>query len=93
MKTTAFALSAVGACLAVLLALPAFGDPNSPVGRWQTVDDKTGKVKAVVEVWKENSMLYGKIAELLDPDAATVCDKCSGELKGRPMVACESCGI
>jgi len=40
----------------------------SPVGRWKTVDDATGKVKSVVLIWEANGKLYGKIEKLIDPD-------------------------
>src|SRR5271165_437004 len=41
---------------------------KSPVGRWKTVDDATGKVKSVVTIWEEAGKLYGRIQKLVDPD-------------------------
>ena len=58
---------------------------SSPVGRWKTVDDVTGKVKSVVAIWEENGKLYGRIQKLLDPDPEDpnpTCDDCEGEQKG-----------
>jgi uncharacterized protein (DUF2147 family) len=63
--------------------------PSSPVGRWRTVDDVTGKAKSVVAIWEENGKLYGRVQELLDPDPDDpnpTCDDCEGELKGQPVI-------
>jgi uncharacterized protein (DUF2147 family) len=62
---------------------------NSPVGRWKTVDDVTGKVKSVVVIWEEHSKLYGRIQKLLDPDLHDPnprCVDCTGEQKGQPVI-------
>jgi uncharacterized protein (DUF2147 family) len=62
---------------------------SSPVGRWTTVDDVTGKAKSVVAIWEENGKLYGRVQRLLDPDPGDpnpTCDGCEGELKGKPVI-------
>src|SRR5271154_248817 len=62
---------------------------NSPVGRWKTVDDITGKVKSVVVIWEQNSKLYGRIQRLVDPDPHDPnprCEDCSGDQKGKPVI-------
>jgi uncharacterized protein (DUF2147 family) len=62
---------------------------NSPVGRWKTVDDATGKVKSVVVIWEEHSKLFGRIQKLLDPDVHDPnprCVDCTGEQKGQPVI-------
>ena len=61
----------------------------SPVGRWKTIDDVTGKVKSVVAIWEENGKLYGRVQKLLDPDPKDpnpTCEDCEGELKGKPVI-------
>jgi uncharacterized protein (DUF2147 family) len=61
----------------------------SPVGRWRTVDDATGKVNSVVVVWEQGGKLYGKIEKLVDPepqDPDPRCTRCEGEMKDRPLV-------
>ena len=61
----------------------------SPVGRWKTVDDATGKVKSIVVIWEENSDLYGRIEELVDSDPKEPdprCDRCQGELKNARLI-------
>lgn len=62
---------------------------NSPIGRWKTVDDATGKVKSVVTIWEEAGKLYGRIQNLVDPDPKDPnprCTPCTGEQKGRPVI-------
>ncbi|MDX1906240.1 MAG: DUF2147 domain-containing protein [Bacteroidia bacterium] len=64
----------------LLLCLgPLLGWAQSPIGRWKTIDDVTGKQKSYVEITERNGKLYGKIVQLFrepgeDPDP--VCDKC-----------------
>ena len=71
-------------------ALAAAADPlDTPVGRWKTVDDASGKPKSIVSIWEEGGLLFGKVEEILDPkpdDPDPRCVKCSGELKEQPIV-------
>ncbi|MFC0679156.1 DUF2147 domain-containing protein [Lysobacter korlensis] len=57
---------------------------SSPVGRWKTIDDETGKTMTITEVYSaKNGTLAAKIVEAIDPKAAT-CTECSGAKKGKP---------
>jgi len=80
----------VGASAALFLAALAVwatvAAPLTPIGRWRTVDDKTGKPKAIVQVYLENGKLCGKIEATLQPDAKKVCEVCKDERKGQPIV-------
>ncbi len=69
-----------------LLPVAAFAQ-NSPVGRWKTIDDETGKVKSIVEVTETNGTLQGKVVEILHSDRGPnpVCDKCDGANKNKPV--------
>ena len=79
---------------AVLLALPlvalSFGAfaQNSPVGKWRTIDDKTGKVKSVVEITEAaNGTLQGKVLQVLDSEKGPnpLCDACKGANHNKPI--------
>lgn len=60
---------------------------NSPVGRWKTVDDKTGKVKSIVAISERDGRLFGTIERLFDPPVPhPTCLLCSGSLKDKPLV-------
>jgi len=75
--------------LIALLALPMLAQAqDSPVGRWKTIDDATGKVKSVVEIQQSRDGSYaGRVVEILDtkdgPNPA--CDNCKGALKDKPI--------
>lgn len=61
----------------------------SPVGKWKTVDDRTGKVRSVVAIWEEKGKLYGKIEKLVDLDPKLLnpqCIYCDGDLKDKPVI-------
>jgi uncharacterized protein (DUF2147 family) len=82
----AFSLSA--SAQAVTKSNPALASQlASPVGRWKTVDDSTGKVKSIVAIREENGKLFGTIEELFDPPVPhPTCYLCTGDLKDRPLV-------
>lgn len=76
-----------------LLAQPASAESSSPasspLGRWKTIDDITGKAKSIVLIWEENGKLFGKVQKLLNPDPQNPnprCEDCSGDQKGKPVV-------
>jgi uncharacterized protein (DUF2147 family) len=68
---------------------PAFA-AESPVGKWQTVDEKSGKVTSVVEIYEQNGKLFGKIVALTEPNdkqgKPKVCIACTGTDKDKPIV-------
>jgi uncharacterized protein (DUF2147 family) len=60
---------------------------DSPVGLWETIDDKTGKPTAVVEIFEENAKLFGRIEQVLTRgDQSSVCVACTDDRKNRPIV-------
>jgi uncharacterized protein (DUF2147 family) len=71
-------------CLSAL-ALRAADSAATPAGRWRTVDDKTGKPKAIILLYQEKGLLFGRVETLVDPDAVKICDKCSDERKGQAV--------
>ena len=62
---------------------------TTPVGRWQTVEDATGKIDSVVVLWEEKRQtFYGRIERLVNPDPNDTdprCVRCSGDLKDRNL--------
>ncbi len=80
----------IGKALSVAaLGLLVFGNAfavDSPVGRWQTIDDETGKPKAIVEIKEVGGALQGQIIKLLNPSKPNpTCEKCEGERKDQPI--------
>ena len=79
--------AALGAlCGSLLLATAQAADPNSPAGKWKTIDDKSGKPKSIVQITESNGVLAGKIVELLEGASEKTCSKCEGDLKDKPLV-------
>lgn len=72
----------------VLMWLAGIGNllGQSPEGVWKTIDDETGKAKSWVEIYQHGDKYFGKIIKLLDAATTTVCDKCPGAQKGKPLV-------
>lgn len=49
------------------------------IGKWNTIDDETGKKKSVVEIYEKDGEVFGKIIKLYDrenQDPDPICDKC-----------------
>lgn len=63
---------------------------ESPVGKWNTVDEKSGKVTSAVEIYEQNGKLFGKIMALTEPNdkqgKPKVCIACTGADKNKPIV-------
>ncbi len=59
---------------------------QSVTGLWKTIDDDTGAEKSIVEIYKQDGRIYGKVKEILNKDRAdVVCDRCEGERRGQPV--------
>lgn len=71
----------------------AFGERDlrvpSPIGRWETTDDATGKVDSVVLVEEDKGTLQGIIVKLVSPDPNDPnprCRRCEGDLKDKSLI-------
>ena len=75
----------------LVVALPVLAAEMSPVGLWRTFDEKSGEPKSEVRISDSGGVLSGKVEKLLrkgaDPQA--VCDRCSDDRKGQPLVGLE----
>lgn len=77
-----------------LLGLAGLGLPSSnrlagltPVGRWLTVDDKTGQPRSIVQIWEQDGQFFGRVERSLNPArAGRRCDKCTDERKDQLIV-------
>jgi uncharacterized protein (DUF2147 family) len=73
--------------LLALLPLSAFAQ-NTPVGKWRTIDDHTGKVKSIVEIYSTtDGTLAAKVLQVLNSDKGPnpICDACKGENHNKPI--------
>jgi uncharacterized protein (DUF2147 family) len=61
----------------------------SCVGSWVTIDDATNKKKSIVELFKTDTKLYGKIIKLYPREGRgddPKCVKCTGDKKNKPIL-------
>ena len=77
--------------LTLLLCGLAAQAQMTPVGRWQSVDDKTGEAKAQMQISEQAGQLSGRIEKLLrkEADPQARCTECSDDRKDQPMVGLE----
>ena len=61
---------------------------NSPIGLWKTIDDATGKPRALIRISDKNGELIATFEKgLLPSDSPNdVCEQCTGERKGKPLI-------
>jgi uncharacterized protein (DUF2147 family) len=74
--------------LLLALAAPVFAQ-STPIGRWHSIDDKSGKPKAVIEVFDAGQgRLSARIVELLGErkDPNPMCNACTGARKNKPVI-------
>jgi len=85
MKRFGFLVLAIG-MLSAELAFAA----ESPVDKWNTVDEKNGKVTSQVEIYEQSGKLFGKIVALTEPNdkqgKPKVCSACTGVDKDKPIM-------
>jgi len=59
---------------------------NQIVGRWTTVDDKTGEKRSIVEIYKgTDGLYYGKISKMLVGEAGLLCTECTDADHNQPI--------
>ncbi|HET8897552.1 MAG TPA: DUF2147 domain-containing protein [Rhodanobacteraceae bacterium] len=77
----------VALLMLALLPVASHAATDSPVGTWRTIDDATGKAKAIVEISDNNGSLEGKILKVLQSDTGPhpICDQCEGERHNQPV--------
>lgn len=72
--------------LSLLLCIN-LGTSQNVLGKWKTVDDKTGTEKSIVEIYEKDGKIFGKVVEILRKDRKNVkCEDCKGEDKNQPVL-------
>jgi uncharacterized protein (DUF2147 family) len=71
----------------MLLFTTAQGQNPSVLGKWKCIDDATGKVLGVVQIYEDEGEIFGKVIEILNPKHRDkLCNDCTGEDKGQPIL-------
>jgi uncharacterized protein (DUF2147 family) len=88
-------ITLVGAAGLAWSQAKSVGEPEggalTPVGVWKTIDDKTKTERAQIRLSEKDGVITGVIEALLAPDADrnAVCDKCTDDRAGKPMIGLE----
>lgn len=79
-----------GLVLSLITSLSFATNTDPLVGKWKTIDDRTGYSRADVEIKKKADGTYeGIIVETRNipgADKMGICSNCPGQLKGKPFV-------
>jgi uncharacterized protein (DUF2147 family) len=79
--------------LLALLTISWMGVGQTIAGKWKTIDDETGKVKSIVEIYQKDGKYYGKIVQLLNRPANEpkdpVCIPCKDHRKNQKVIGME----
>lgn len=63
---------------------------HSPIGDWKTIDDATGQVKSIVQIYStSNQTLSGKVIKIFPKageDQNKICDACKGNKHNQKIV-------
>lgn len=75
--------------LLVLLSIPICMT-GQVTGKWTTIDENTGAARSIIEIYKKNDAVFGKIIKVLDPaKEGELCDKCKGDEYNQPIIGLE----
>jgi uncharacterized protein (DUF2147 family) len=75
---------AAGLLAAAMLAHAA--DTDSPVGRWQTYDDRTNQPRGMVRIYDQDGKLFGRVERAADKKGdGAVCTACTDDRRGQPI--------
>lgn len=56
-------------------------------GDWNNIDEETGEINSVINIYKENDQYFGKIVHIVKPEnRGNLCTKCKGDLKDKPIL-------
>lgn len=59
-------------------------------GKWKTIDDQSGEVKSIVEIYEKGGKFYGKVLEIMNKARKDAkCEKCDGNKKNKPVLGLE----
>jgi uncharacterized protein (DUF2147 family) len=75
--------AAMSSCAAAIAAAP---DIDSPIGRWQTYDDRTNQPRGMVLIYEQEGKLFGRIERRPEKrDPTDLCTACGDERKNQPI--------
>lgn len=80
----------ISVLILLFLCSTCFCAAQTVFGKWKTIDDRTGKPKGVIHIYEKEGMMYGYVEKILEKGKEnSLCIKCDGELKDKPVVGME----
>lgn len=71
-------------CIFSLLGFSATA--QSIQGKWKIFNKHTGQVRSIIEVFKKDQKIYGKVLHIMDPeDQDNLCTECKGKDKNQKI--------
>lgn len=77
------------ALIGALMSSTVLADNSSAEGLWKSIDDNSGKPRALIRIVEENGTLRGTIQEVFPQpgkEQHSTCKECEGENKDAPIV-------
>jgi uncharacterized protein (DUF2147 family) len=77
---------------AITLTISGFATAQmSPVGTWNSIDDKTKELKSEILITEAAGVISGKVTKLLrkEADQNGVCKECTDDRKDKPLIGLE----
>ena len=59
------------------------------VGTWVAYDDKTEMATSHIQIYEKDGLFYGQVVAMLRDDPSSLCTKCTGHLKNKPIMKME----
>jgi uncharacterized protein (DUF2147 family) len=77
----------LGVIILVLFSMNFYAQSRGVIGKWNTIDEVTGKAMSVVEIFENNNKIYGKVIDILNPkNRNNTCKDCPGEDQNKPIL-------
>ncbi|MBR4372860.1 MAG: DUF2147 domain-containing protein [Treponema sp.] len=70
---------------ALLVSVTSVFAVDPSVGLWKSIDDKTGKITAIWNIYEKNNMLFGTIAAVVDNPQDVIASACKKSYKDFPV--------
>lgn len=70
----------------LFLVICSLLNAQSIIGEWETFDDESGEKLSIVEIYKKGDLYYGKINHLFEDPLDSICVKCEGDKKNKPII-------
>ncbi|MBN9331651.1 MAG: hypothetical protein ABT03_15065 [Comamonas sp. SCN 67-35] len=79
---------ALAALFVTALSFPAWAQ-MTPLGTWNSIDDKTGQPKAEIQIVDKDGALSGRVIKSLQPSSEPLCTECTDDRKDQPKIGME----